>query len=242
MRYGILSDVHSNLEALEVVLAAVAKDGIDQLLCAGDLIGYGPDPVSCLERLTRKIAHAVCGNHDCAAAGRLELDWFNDTARAAVEWTVGQLSKEERDYLHDLPLVWQNAEVTVVHGSLEEPEQFHYIFDLADAETCLKLQQTPVAFIGHTHVPGIFIQEGSRIAFHRPQQPVHLNPRLKYLVNVGSVGQPRDGDPRAAYCLYDTSAPSVEIRRVSYSITKTQEKMRTAGLPEFLAQRLDSGH
>ena len=241
MRYGILSDVHSNLEALEEVLQTLEKDGVDQILCAGDLIGYGADPVQCLKRLRESCTQVVCGNHDWAAAGKMPLDWFNDLARAAVEWTQAQLSESDRSYLKSLPLVWQDANVTLVHASLHEPDQFPYIFDLTQAALSLKLQKTSIAFIGHTHVPAVYLQKGDRAQL-LPAAHAKVVAGEKLLVNVGSVGQPRDGDPRACFCLYDTDRSSFEIRRVRYPVDQVQKKMRKAGLPEFLAERIAIGY
>ncbi len=241
MRYGILSDIHSNIEALDAVLACLNNERVDRLLCAGDLVGYGADPHLCLKRLRDNRVDAVCGNHDRAAAGQLSLDWFNPHARAAVEWTAGRLIPEEKEYLVQLPLVWKDDRVTVVHGTLEEPEQFHYVLDAAPARRCISLQETSLAFIGHTHVPGFFVQEDGQVRFLRSSR-LEVGGRAKVLVNVGSVGQSRDGDPRAAYCLVNTDTQTVEIRRVAYPVEKTQAKIRAAGLPEFLAARLALGY
>lgn len=241
MRYGIFSDVHSNLEALEAVFKAVEKEGVDQLLCAGDLIGYGADPSGCLALLKEHGVHSVCGNHDAAVTGRLELDWFNPQARAAVEWTSMQISPTDRSALEDLQFVWQNGDLALVHGCLHEPEQFHYVLNLSDAQESFRLQETPAVFIGHTHSPGIFIQEGTDFSFQRTSE-WRLDSHCRYLVNVGSVGQPRDGDPRACYCVYDTETRALQLKRVSYPIEQTQAKIRGTGLPEFLADRLAYGY
>jgi len=241
MRYGLFSDVHSNLEALEAVLKAVEKEGVDQLLCAGDLVGYGADPSGCLSLLKEKGVHSVCGNHDAAMTEKLDLEWFNPQARAALEWTSKQISPMERTALENLQFVWQNGDLTLVHGCLHEPEQFHYVLNLSDARESFRLQETPAVFIGHTHSPGIFIQEGTGFSFQRISEWL-LNSRCRYLVNVGSVGQPRDGDPRACYCVYDTQTRTVQLRRVSYPIEQAQAKIRRAGLPEFLADRLAYGY
>ena len=155
MRYGIFSDVHSNLEALEAVLSALKNDRVDELLCGGDLVGYGADPVPCLTLMQSRVARAVCGNHDRAAIRAMPLEWFNAHAREAVEWTMGQLPEPQQTYLKGLPLVWKENGLSLVHGSLFEPGEFHYILSSADAEESFPLQETPVAFIGHTHVPGI---------------------------------------------------------------------------------------
>ncbi len=241
MRYAVISDVHSNLEALEAVLEALSREGVNRLLCAGDMVGYGADPAACLGLVRREIHQAVLGNHDDAAIGQMDLNWFNQPAASAVRWTREHLGEPDREYLKGLPLVWKNEEVMMAHGSLYEPEEFHYLFDPTEAKASFSLQETPVAFIGHTHVPGLFVQEGSRVSFLRPVQ-IQLGPSLKYLVNVGSVGQPRDGDPRACFALYDTDSRTVEFRRVSYPIEKTQAKIRAAGLPQLLAERLACGY
>lgn len=220
MRYGIFADVHSNLEALTAVLEELQGQGVDRLLCAGDLVGYGADPSACLDRLRQAGVVAVAGNHDWAAAGKMPLEWFNEAASAAVEWTARQLGQEDQAYLRGLALVWKDPNVTLAHASLENPERFCYLFDSADAEPSLRLLSTPAGFIGHTHVPALF-RSGDRM-----------------LVNVGSVGQPRDGDPRAAYCLYDSDNRQAQIRRVPYPVEKTQQKILKAGLPPFLARRL----
>lgn len=241
MRYGILSDVHSNLEALTAVLKALEKEGADRILCAGDLVGYGADPSACLSLIREKVDHVVCGNHDLAVADQMDLNWFNPPAQTALLWTRQALTPEERRTLADLPFVWRNEQVTLVHGSLYQPEQFHYLLDLEAAGLSLQLQKTPAAFIGHTHAPGVFIEDQGRISFHR-SSPFPIHPSSKVLVNVGSVGQPRDGDPRAAYCFYDAEEHSLEIRRVPYPLGETQAKIRAAGLPESLAQRLAGGY
>lgn len=241
MRYGILSDIHSNLEALEAVLSALGSERVDRLLCAGDLVGYGADPVPCVKRLRSNGVVAVCGNHDWAAVGRMPLDWFNEQAAAAARWTQGHLTSEEKAFLNELPLAWTDGQVSLVHGSFCEPAEFHYVMDFQEARLCLDLQKTPVAFIGHTHVPGFFQEEAGQVRFARPGR-ITLQQGRRTLVNVGSVGQPRDGDPRAAYCVYDSEGGSIEIRRAAYPLERTQEKIRMAGLPEFLAARLATGY
>ena len=240
MRYGVFSDVHANLEALEAVLRALDGENVDKLLCAGDLVGYGADPVPCLKRIQATGACVVCGNHDCVVAGAMPLDWFSDSARAAVEWTARQVPALEKEYLGSLPYTWKDGAVTLAHGALDAPKSFHYVTDPASAEACMKAQESSVAFIGHTHVPGVFLREGEGVRFLRAGR-VQLESGQKALVNVGSVGQPRDGDPRAAYAVYDTAAGEVLIRRVPYPVEKAQAKIEAAGLPVFLAARLAMG-
>ncbi|MBI3322997.1 MAG: metallophosphoesterase family protein [Candidatus Omnitrophica bacterium] len=241
MRYGVFSDVHSNLEALEAVLGEMERERVDRLLCAGDLVGYGADPGACLARIRGAGACSVCGNHDCAVIGRLALDWFNENARASLEWTTPRLPGPEKEYLAGLPYTWKDASVTMVHSALDNPKSWRYVLDPAGAEACLSAQETPIAFFGHTHVPGIFLLEEGMARFRRAEQ-FTLGAGQKALVNVGSVGQPRDGDPRAAYVLYDSDAGRVEIRRVAYPVEKAQRKILEAGLPEFLAARLAIGY
>ncbi len=241
MRYGVISDVHSNLEALEVVLEALKAEKVDRLLCVGDLVGYGADPGPCLALIRKEVHHTVCGNHDWALTGKLSLEWFNEWARAGLEWTKRHLAASDAAYLNSLSLTWQDSQVTLAHGSVHEPEKFHYVMNLQEARRSLAVQATPVAFIGHTHVPGVFVQEGDRIGFERPQR-LTISPLARHLVNVGSVGQPRDGDPRASYCLYDSDSGQLEFRRLTYPVARAQEKIRKAGLPEFLADRLSSGY
>lgn len=241
MRYGVFSDVHANLEALEAVLRALDGERVGKLLCAGDLVGYGADPVPCLERIRAAGTCAVCGNHDCAMAGTLGLDWFNTHARASLEWTARKLPAPEKDYLGKLPYTWKDESVTLVHSALDNPKSFRYVLDPDAAGASLGAQETPVAFFGHTHVPGIFLLEGEVARFRRTDR-IALEPGQKALVNVGSVGQPRDGDPRAAYALYDSDSGVVEIRRVPYPVEQAQRKILEAGLPEFLAARLAIGY
>lgn len=241
MRYGILADIHSNLEALETVLGALERERPDRILCAGDLVGYGPDPAACLALIRQRRIPAVGGNHDWAVAGKLELAWFNETSGRAVEWTMQQLGEADRRWLGELPLLLRDAEITLVHASCHEPAQFPYLFDLVEVERSFTAQETPIAFIGHTHRPAVYTMEAGRVrggALSEGKVPVGE----KVLVNVGSVGQPRDGDCRASYCLYDSKQNRLEIRRLPYHLERTQAKIRKAGLPEFLAQRLAVGY
>lgn len=240
MKYGILSDIHSNWEALEAVLEVLDREGVGRILCTGDVVGYGADPVRCLETLEARHTVMVAGNHDWAVAGKLDLDWFNERARTALEWTKTHLPEETRVRLGELPLVWQDETVTLVHGSLHEPETFPYIFDLQDAQRSLSLQKTQVAFVGHTHVPAAYALEKGQVTRGRARWG-HLMNAQRALINVGSVGQPRDGDPRASFCVYDADQGTFEIRRVVYPVETTQAKIRKAGLPDSLARRLERG-
>jgi diadenosine tetraphosphatase ApaH/serine/threonine PP2A family protein phosphatase len=246
MRIGILGDIHSNLEALTAVLDATRALRIDHWVQVGDIVGYGGDPVECLERV-RELGCTVCvGNHDAAVVDRLGTDYFNAYARAAIEWTRDRLRSKDLDFLRNLPLLVEHPEYTVVHGSLHMPEQFGYVQSKVEAVDSLRKQRTRIAFVGHSHVPAIYKQ--------RAGAPVHEIEVLydaeirssvrgydRVLVNVGSVGQPRDEDPRAAYAIYDTETGDIRIERVSYDIDSAQEKIRSAGLPGVLAERLALG-
>jgi len=246
MRIGILGDIHSNFEALTAVVRAMQDDAIDHWVQVGDIVGYGPDPRACLD-LVRELGCTVCmGNHDAAVVGLLDTDYFNAYARVAIEWTQSQLRTQDTDYLRGLPLVVKHHIYTLVHGTLHMPELFGYVLTQVEAKDSMRQQETLMGFVGHSHVPAIYIE--------RPEAPNHdiqvvYEPELetfvegasKVLMNVGSVGQPRDEDPRAAYAIYDTETKQASIRRVPYDIPNTQKKIRAARLPDVLADRLALG-
>ncbi len=242
MVYGLISDIHANLEAFEAVLAELA--GVDAYLCLGDIVGYGPDPTACVERL-RELPGLICvaGNHDLAAVGRYDLDWFNPYARAAIEWTAHQISSDDASYLSALPLTVEAAGATLVHGSLPEP--MDYITDTQAALVCFQAMPGRLCFVGHTHVAEYYRQRpGDASAEQRSLYSggrVECKPEFRCIINVGSVGQPRDGNPAASCGLFDPEAGTVEVRRVGYDIAAVQRKMRAARLPEYLAERLSRG-
>lgn len=241
MRYGILSDVHSNLEALRSVVSALAIERIDEYLFLGDLVGYGADPHACIVamRLLRPRV-TIAGNHDWGVLDLLGIDYFNEGAASAITWTRSQLNSEERDYLRSFPVVHENPAMTLVHGSLNKPMRFNYIHDIDEAYLCMQIAKTAISFLGHTHVPGIYSLYNGIVTVPK-EKKVILEPGRKYLVNAGSVGQPRDGDPRASYVIYDDVKSTVEIKRVFYDITTAQEKIIKAGLPRRLSSRLGEG-
>jgi diadenosine tetraphosphatase ApaH/serine/threonine PP2A family protein phosphatase len=242
MRYAVLSDVHANLEALEVVLADIASRGPDAIICLGDFVGYGPDPNACVERLRGSVAGAVVGNHDLAALERADISMFNPHARAAILWTRDRLSEGVRQYLGDLPRELRRDAFLAVHGSPRDPTD-EYLFDAATARASFDGVEFRLGLVGHTHVPGVFIDDGERVTARPliPDEVLDLRPAHRYLINVGSVGQPRDGDPRAAYLWLDEGASRAHLVRLAYSVPYTQEKMRAAGLPEVLVERLAYG-
>ncbi len=240
MKHAILSDVHGNLEALEAVLADIDGRGPDAVFCLGDFVGYGPDPNACVERLRPLIAGAVAGNHDLAALGELDISVFNPLAQAAILWTRQEMTPETRAFLRSLPERIERNGFLAVHGSVRDPIE-EYIFDPATAGESFRYGAFRVCAVGHTHVPAVFTQQndGVRAAPLDPDQPLRLDPASRYIINVGSVGQPRDGDPRAAYVWMDDE--TARLLRVDYPVARTQEKMRAAGLPAALAERLAYG-
>jgi len=242
MTYAVISDVHANLEALEVVLEDIASRRPDGVLCLGDFVGYGPDPVACVERLRPHLAGAVVGNHDRAALDRLDVSTFNPYARAALLWTRAQLNDGVRRFLDALPERLRRPAFLVVHGSPRDPVE-EYLIDAPAARGSFEAAEFHLCLVGHTHVPGVFIHDGGRVtaAPLLPDEPLPLRAACRYIVNVGSVGQPRDGDNRAAYLWLDEAAGVATLVRLPYPIAKTQEKMLAAGLPPVLAERLAYG-
>jgi len=249
MRYGILSDIHSNLEALTAVLSDAAAQRVDRMLCLGDLIGYGADPEACLSALQHAQAVCVAGNHEYGCIGKLDDRWFNDAARRAVEWTRDRLGFMELDWLRRLPLVAADGPCTLVHGTLKHPERFEYLADLAQAVDAARMCDTRYCLLGHTHLPVLIEYDrrqgrvGRVLGAAQELTEVSLSeePAVRYVINPGSVGQPRDGDPRASYAVLEPEAHRVTFHRVAYDIRTAQEKIRRAGLPEFLADRLAVG-
>ena len=250
MRYAVLSDIHSNLEALSAVMEALASERVDRVLCLGDVLGYGADPAACLARVQASQAIVIGGNHDLACVGKLDLEWFNDAARAAVLWTRDQLGFTDLDWLRRLPLTATEGPFTLVHGSLGHPERFEYLVDIAQAIDTLAACRTLMCLVGHTHLSCVVEYDRMRCRIirilTRAEELADVEFRnepetVRYLVNPGSVGQPRDGDPRASFALIDTDEKRLSIHRVPYDVETAAQKIRRAGLPEFLADRLAVG-
>ncbi len=245
MRYLILSDIHANWEALEAVLEHAAGK-YDQVLCCGDLIGYGADPNAVTDWLRTNAAAVVRGNHDKASVGLDDLEWFNPVARAAAIWTQNELRPENADYVRNLPRGPLPLDgFQLVHGSpLDEDE---YILGPADAGLVFTYLDMPLTFFGHTHLQGGFIWNHARIETigktppGEERQTLEFDAECAYMINPGSVGQPRDTDPRAAYVLYNPEERFLIFYRLAYDIAKAQAKIRRAGLPPLLADRLAAG-
>ena len=241
MRALIVSDIHSNLEALTTVIDdANGSGGFDEVWALGDLVGYGPDPAACIELLRQHDARCVAGNHDLAVSGRLGLEMFNEYAAAAARWTVGQLGKTDVEYLRCLPLRMELHGFTAVHGSPRDPV-WEYVVNSDAALAAFEDIGTPLCLVGHSHVPFVCRLEGGAPAFRLATTDTVALGDGRAIVNPGSVGQPRDGDPRASYAVYDSDAGTITHRRVEYDIPATQNKMRERGLPLYLADRLTYG-
>ncbi len=243
MRYAILGDIHSNLAALESVLEALEDEVIDQILQVGDVVGYGAAPVEAIALLRERDAIVVKGNHDAACVGELDTRLFNTNAKAAVDYTREQLSREDTQWLADLPLVHATDHCVLAHGTLPDPDRFEYIQSTSEADPSLDALDRPVAFLGHTHVPVTIMRliESPDRTSYTIDHEVNLEETTVALVNVGSVGQPRDEDCRAAFAVYDTATQRVELRRVDYDIEREADRIVRAGLPKMLADRLFLG-
>ena len=237
---AILGDIHANIDALSVVLRDCQEQGVTEYLCTGDVVGYNACPHECLAWIRELGCPVVKGNHDHYVASEQNLEDFNPAAAAVVEWTRHQLDAGEIAWLRDLPFSVTDKGITIVHSTMDHPENFGYVFDHQQAETNFIQQKTPICFHGHTHCPMIYEKQMNGIYRIDPQD-IQLKPGRKYFINVGSVGQPRDGDPRATYVIYDPLARQVQFRRLAYDIETAQARIRAAGLPERLAERLAYG-
>ncbi len=243
MRYLIISDIHANQSALEAVLADAGS--YDFVWCLGDLVGYGPSPNECIGRL-RELPHiSLAGNHDWAALGKLDIASFNSDARAASIWTQNELSPTSREYLESLPTNTVEGQFTLAHASPRQPV-WEYVLDPLIAQRNFAYFDTPYCLVGHTHMPIVFYRpvsdpNGCETWLPPFPTPMSLEVDGQLIINPGSVGQPRDGDPTASYALLDAEAMTWEHRRVSYSISIVQDRMRARDLPPRLVERLEYG-
>ena len=239
MRIALFGDIHANLEALEAVLEDATTQGCSEWVCLGDVVGYNANPAECLERVRSMACPVVKGNHDQDAGGDHSLDTMNPTAATALEWTREQLTGDQQEWLRSLRMVRQVHNFTAVHSTLDQPQAWNYVTNKFDAMSNFSYQFTHVCFHGHTHVPRVFVR-GSRVR-EVAAELVAVEEGLKYFINIGSVGQPRDGDPRACYVIYDLAEGLIHYRRVDYDRDTTQRKILEAGLPSSLADRLTDG-
>jgi predicted phosphodiesterase len=240
VRFAIFSDIHANLEALEAALEDMRGRKCTHFVCLGDVVGYNANPHECVERMREMNCPIVKGNHDEQASLIESSRDFNELAEQAMAWTRDNLTGDDKEWLRGLPLQRQVHDFTIVHATLDTPEQWGYVFNNLDAAASFTYQDTTVCFFGHTHVPGAFIRDDDGIRRVRIEQ-LRIEMNKKYFINTGSVGQPRDSDWRAAYCVYDTEENVVEQHRVKYDLSAAQEKIVKAGLPELLAHRLSLG-
>lgn len=239
MRIAVVSDVHSNLVALDAVLADAGP--VDAVWHLGDVVGYGPDPNGVVDRLRQLGAVGVRGNHDAAAVGGLEIELFNPEARAAMEWTRAAISETTRTWLRALPISRSEGELTLVHGSPRDPT-WEYLTSAAVARGSFEVLPTPHGLNGHTHLPAAFVLIEDRVAVARTRDGDQLSlAGTRTLLNPGSVGQPRDGDPRASYLILEPDGAVATWHRVDYNVGAVQGAMAGAGLPSRLAARLAHG-
>jgi len=238
MRYGIFADVHSNLEAIDAVIQAYKNENIDQYLCLGDVVGYGADPCECVSRVMSLSAITVAGNHDWATVNLFSLENFRFEAAEVIYWTRTQITQTERDFLESLELIYKNTDLTLAHGTIDNPKDFNYMTNGYIAWESLRLLETRVGFVGHSHVPGIFTKGVGDQVGYRQDDSLDLIEGQSYIVNVGSVGQPRDGNPKAAFCIFDTKENRIFIKLVKYDMEKTRKKIIETGLPRSLGDRL----
>jgi len=238
-KYAIIGDIHANWEALSVVLEDADSQGVKSYVCVGDIVGYNADPERCLAKIREMKCATVRGNHDHYCSHDECLDDFHPLAASVIDWTRRSLSDNDIQYLGGLKLSRMVRGFTVVHSTLDMPEKWGYVFDSLEAAANFSYQTTSICFHGHTHIPVVF-EKGGRVK-REGLGSLQISLGKKYFINVGSVGQPRDGDPRADYTVYDEGRRQVELRRVPYDIEMTQKKIREAGLPERLAKRLELG-
>ena len=244
MKYGIFGDIHGNLEALEAVLADMEEQEVTHPLCLGDLVGYGANPAECVEVVRALGCPAVKGNHDDWVTLGKTPSSFSEPARVSLEYSRRQLSPGQLNFLRRLPMKWIEDPITLVHATLDGPETWGYISTRLEAQTSFLYQKTPLCFVGHTHRPCAFAQEKEirPVEFrHIDIHPDRTKIGRKFLFNVGSVGQPRDGDWRPSYAIFSPQDASVDLRRVNYNIEKASSKILKAGLPESLSKRLFKG-
>lgn len=226
MRIGLISDIHGNLEALQTILARLDRERLDRLYCLGDVVGYGADPNACVELIRERCLLCILGNHDAALTGHTPVTYFNSYARTGIEWTGSIITTENLDFLRGLKLMHAEEQFMLVHATPKDPDAWNYVHDESEAAAHFPyISEGATAFIGHSHVPARFVESARR----------------KAIINVGSVGQPRDRDPRACCGIFDTVSGHFDWVRETYDIQETARKIRAAGLPEYLAVRLFIG-
>ncbi|MEO0184391.1 MAG: metallophosphoesterase family protein [candidate division WOR-3 bacterium] len=238
MKAAIISDIHSNLEALQAVLKDIKKRRIKNIFCLGDLVGYGANPNECIELCIKESDAIIAGNHDWATIDKTDVSKFNAVAATAVKWTKGQIKPENIKRLQDLQLTHKIGDLLLVHSTPDHPEEWHYLFQLDEFEREFNYFDEQICFVGHSHIPSAVFQDANGYTDFLRENPFPIIKRRKYIVNVGSVGQPRDLDPRASYVIYDGNKNSIDFIRIEYNIPMAGQKIIDAGLPEILSERL----
>ncbi len=239
MKIAIFGDIHANLEALEAVMEDADGQGCTQFACIGDIVGYNANPRECLALVRELDCPVVKGNHDEEASSDTDITGLNPLARSALEWTREALDEEDKSWLRELRMLRQVRDFTIVHATLDSPSNWAYVMNKFDAMASFSYQFTRLCFFGHTHAPRIYIKD-SRVSTH-DDLSCQFDSLHKYFINVGSVGQPRDGDWRSSYAVFDADAGRVDIRRIEYDLPAAQKKILAEGLPERLAERLAYG-
>ena len=241
MKWAVFSDIHGNLEAFTSVCDYISKENIDKIAILGDIVGYGANPKECIDQLKDRADIIVVGNHDFAATGLTDISNFNSAARTAIEWTIKQLPDVGSAFLSDLPLTSIVDDLTFVHSSPHNPQEWKYLLSMNDVVNSFNFYYNRICFVGHSHIPAIYIKDSKGKVSSSKDLQVQLEDRAKYIINVGSVGQPRDGNPAAAFGILDTEESVFTINRAPYDIRAAQKKIIEAGLPERLAIRLAVG-
>ena len=238
MRYAIISDIHSNLEALESVLDQIEKEQVDKIFCLGDVVGYGPNPNECIELIRDKCELILTGNHDYACVEPSELYYFNRFAKQAINWSLDHITEENLQFLSKFTFKTTLNNILYTHANPHTPETWEYVLSIDDAIFNFSQFTEHICFIGHSHKPIIYIEDKKQKYTFNEEREIELQPDCRYIINVGSVGQPRDSNPASAFAVVDTSTKNYELIRTGYDVEKTHKKMIAAGLPEFLADRL----
>jgi len=241
MKAAIIGDIHSNLEALQAVIKDIKKRRIKSIFCLGDLVGYGADPNECIDLSFKESDIIIAGNHDWAAVGKTDVSYFNPIAAEAIRWTHKQLSTNNTERLKNLALTHNTNDLFLVHATPNKPQKWEYLFSLEEFVAEFGYFNKQICFIGHSHIPSAVFQDENGYSDFINENPFPIIKRRKYIVNIGSVGQPRDLDPRACYAIYDGNKNSIEIVRIEYNIPLAEQKIINAGLPEALAERLSAG-
>lgn len=241
MKYGFFSDVHANLEALKACVIDFRSEKLDKVFFLGDAVGYGPSPDECVKLIKEVAAVKLMGNHDYAALGLMETEFFNQYAAESMGWTKNSISRKTIEILSNFELKYELDDVLLVHSSPKEPELWHYILDMDDAKESFDYFTHRMCLVGHTHRPFIVCKEKSGEILLSKQTEETLSDDRQYLVNIGSVGQPRDGDPRSCYLIFDSQTRVIKHKRVAYNVKATQNDMARVGLPDYLIERLTTG-